>query len=222
MVKKVLVVDDHESINRGVVQFLRSIDISKVESAKHCDEAYLKIEKASKLDRDPFDLVIMDLYFKSNYQSSQLKSGQELIERLYLANPELPVIVYSVEDNSYKVRTLMKYWGVKAYVVKSRTSEYELSVAIESVISHKNYLSPSISKVSRIISNDDVSPREKEIMKCLSRGMTYQEISLYLKKYNIKPSSVSSIEKCMIRMKDQFNAKTPLQLMAIFKDKKLI
>lgn len=44
MFKKVLVVDDHDVVNEGVLRVLKSNNINNVVKAQYCDEAFLKIK----------------------------------------------------------------------------------------------------------------------------------------------------------------------------------
>ena len=74
MFKKVLVVDDHDDINKGVSGILKTFNITNIINAQYCDDAYLKIKKA-ELDKASFDLVITDLNFKEDYRNTKIESG---------------------------------------------------------------------------------------------------------------------------------------------------
>lgn len=132
MFKKVLIVDDHDDINNGVFNILNNHDVEIIQKAQYCDEAYLKIRKAT-LDGNDFDLLITDLSFKKDHRSCTLSSGEELIASLKREYPELTIIVYSMDNRLQKVRTLINTHQVNAYVCKDRKGSIELSQAISTV-----------------------------------------------------------------------------------------
>ena len=78
MFKKVLIADDLGSINKGVLSLLDKTGIRDVQSEQYCDSSYLKIKKAL-LDKDPYELLITDLSFKSDHRDEKYTSGEELI-----------------------------------------------------------------------------------------------------------------------------------------------
>ncbi len=222
MFEKVLIVDDFASVNRGVSDLVKSLGISTVDISLYCDDAYLKIRKAYEIEKKPYDLVITDLSFKEDHRECKLKNGQGLIQELQNKYPDLPVIVYSQEDNFQKIRELIQDNGAKAYVCKSRVSEKELETAINYVFKNEIYLSKNIEQALNKNSNEQLSAYEKEVAKQLSNGLSQPEMSTYFRTYNISPSSLSSIEKCINRLKDQYNANNAVHLIAVLKDKTLI
>ena len=62
MFNKVLVVEDFDVINKGIVSSLKEIGTKEIEYITYCDEAYLKIRNAHQ-NNMPFDLIISDLSF---------------------------------------------------------------------------------------------------------------------------------------------------------------
>jgi DNA-binding NarL/FixJ family response regulator len=82
---KILFVDDHAIILKGVVSMLKEItnyDFTIV-TKLNCDDAYDAIQIASKTT--PFDIVFSDLSFSQT--NSKITSGEALIRIL---NQELP------------------------------------------------------------------------------------------------------------------------------------
>lgn len=222
MFQKVLIVDDHATSSQGVSKLLTSIGVEVVETTFYCDDARLKVIKAHDILEDPYDLVITDLSFKQDHRDCDLKGGEDLVKHLRNLYPNLPVIVYSMEDHFQKVRELINECGANAYVCKSRTSEKELKAAIHSVSVNKMYLSKEVRKALQVNAENSLTPYEKEVAKSLSEGMSQPQISSYLRKYNISPNSLSSIEKCINRLKDQYNANNAVHLVSMLKDAKLI
>lgn len=221
MFKKVLIVDDHDVVNEGVLAVLKSKGITDVHKAQYCDEASLKIKRAD-FDKKPFDLLISDLSFKEDYRESKLLSGEDLVKAVRLDYPKLQIIMYSMEDRLQKVRTLINKHQLNAYVCKGRKGAFELEKAIDSVFNNKLFLSPQVENALSSKTNLEVSDYDIELIKQLSLGLSQTEISKLLRKNNITPSSLSSIEKQLNKLKDQFKANNAIHLVAIVKDLGLI
>ncbi|MFY0631188.1 MAG: response regulator transcription factor [Flavobacteriaceae bacterium] len=221
MFSKVLIVDDHAMINDGISSNLSKIGVTNVHTSLYCDDAYLKIKRAM-IDSRPFDLVITDLEFKKDHRKRDLSSGESLIKKLRIEYPELSIIVFSQEDHFQKVRTLMNDCGADAYVWKGRDGNKELLKAIEVVNEGEQFLSKKVERALQEKVNTEISDYDIELVKLLSSGMSQTEISHHFKSQDIIPSSVSSVEKRLNRLKDDFLANNATHLVSIFKDQKLI
>lgn len=221
MFQKVLIAEDTDFMSSGIRQALESLDISKIEYAKYCDEAFLKLKKAVQLD-DPFDLLISDLSFVDNPSQQRLSSGEELIRDSKIIQPQLKTIIFSVEDKTYRVKQLCKNLHLNAYVWKSVHGQKELEKAIESVSKGEFFISPKLAHALRAKKTFEITTFDIFLLKNLAEGLEQKEISEELKKQKIKPSSISSVEKRLKLLKENFNASNPTQLIAITKDFGLI
>lgn len=221
MFKKVLVVDDIDSMNHAVASVLNEFKIEQVEYAQYCDNAYIKAKKAIQ-DSEPFDLLICDLSFKSDHRKVKIASGKDLIAILKKEDPDLKVIVNSIEDHPHTVKALWDSGNIEAYVCKDRQGMKELKDAIFSVSRGKTYNSPRIERSLKqgnlIILNDF----EINLLRHVSNGLTHQEIQENFKENQISPSSKSAIEKRLKELREDFNAKTTPHLIGLLKDLKLI
>ena len=221
MFKKVLVVEDMDDINRGVKTALLELDILEIDQVQYCDDALLKIKKALK-DKKPYELLISDLSFKADHREQQYSSGEVLIKALTQVQPNLKVIVYSVEERLQKVRTLVKSYNINAYVCKGRHGLKDLLKAIHTVYSNKQYLSPQVEKALHKKSDLEINDYDIELIKQLSNGLSQDEISSYFKERKISPNSLSSIEKHLNKLKIQFKANNATHLVTKVKDLGLI
>lgn len=80
MAHKILIAEDIDSINTGIISTLKDKYNFEIEHANTCDNAYLKIIKANK-ENSPFNLLISDLSFKTNgLLSPKLNNGEELVK----------------------------------------------------------------------------------------------------------------------------------------------
>lgn len=222
MFNKVIVAEDLDSINIAVVQALEALGIPEIENAKYCDEAFLKIKKAA-LEQQPFELLITDLSFKTDYRENKLQSGEELIAILKKEQPSLKVIVFSIEDKSYKIKSLINSLGVDGYVMKGRNSIPELQKTIEKVyLNNDKHLSKALAhnlSAKRLI---EIEAYDIQLLSALASGLTQDEIALTFKKDAIIPNGTSSIEKRINKLKIYFKANNNVHLIALAKDLGLI
>ncbi len=217
MFTKVLVVEDMDDINKGVNSTLQDLGIVKIDQVQYCDDAYLKIKRALK-DKKPYKLLISDLSFKTDHREQQYPSGEDLIKIVQEVQPDLKVIVYSVEERLQRVRTLVNNYHINAYVCKGRYGLKELSKAIHATYIGKQYLSPQVEKALHKKSNLEINDYDIELIKQLSLGLSQDEISRYFKEINISPNSLSSIEKHLNKLKIQFKANNATHLVTKAKD----
>ena len=221
MFTKVLVSDDLGVINEGVASVLQKFNILEVEKTHYCDDSYIKIKKAI-LDEAPFDLLITDLSFKTDYREQKFISGESLIKGLRKEGIDLKVIVFSVEDRLQRVRSLVNKDKIDAYVCKGRNGLSELTEAIKTVYNGKTYLSKSVSKALDDKLSLDIEDFDIALLSELSKGFSQDQISHNFKNNNVSPNSLSSIEKHINRLKVQFQANNTVHLISLAKDVGLI
>lgn len=221
MFKKVLLSEDIDTISQGVMAVMDVLLIDHVQQVQYCDDAYLKIKK-SNLDGVPFDLLITDLSFVPDHREQKLASGEELIKKLRQEFPALKIIVYSIENRPERVRNLINDLKVNAYVVKGRRGLRELENAIVAVQHDGSYLSPELSLSIKAKPSVEIVDYDIELLRMLSLGHSQDQISLQLKKKNIKPSSLSALEKRLNALRKHFGANNVVHLISIVKDLGLI
>lgn len=224
MFNKVIVAEDLDSINIAVVQALEELEITDIHHVKYCDEAFLKIKKA-QIENQPFELLIVDLYFKTDYRENKLHSGEELIAAVKKEQPGIKIIVFSNEDKSYRIKSLFDSLAIDGFVMKGRNSIPELKKAIQNVFNNNNkdkYISPELAAIFRDKTLFEIEPYDIQLLKKLSKGLTQDEISLHFKNESIIPNGNSSIEKRINKLKIYFKANNNVHLIAIAKDMGLV
>lgn len=221
MFEKVLVAEDMDDINKGVVATLKELGVNEIHHVQYCDDAFLKIKRA-EYDQKPFDLLITDLSFDADYRKQKLPSGEALSAKVKEEYPKIKVIMYSVEDRLQKVRTIINELGVNAYVCKGRYGLKELTKAIDQVYHDQTYLSSNIAQALGPQQDLEIDDFDILLVEKLSQGYSQDEISSTFKKQQIKPSSLSSIEKRLNKLKVQFKANNAIHLVAKVKDLGLI
>ena len=221
MFKKILIAEDADFMSSGIKVALEDMQIPTIEYSQYCDEAYLKLKKAW-LDKEPFDLLVSDLSFKDNVNPQRLESGEDLITEAKKLQPALKTIVFSIEDKPYRIQQLCNELEVNAYVWKSNHGQKELKKAVQSVYNGEFFITPQLAHALRNKEAFEVTDYDVFLLKHLAEGLDQKEISGELKNKNIKPSSISSVEKRLKLLKENFNANNPTQLIAITKDFGLI
>jgi DNA-binding NarL/FixJ family response regulator len=222
MFKKVLVAEDLDSISITVGKALEELSVSEIHHAKYCDDAFLKVKKALK-DNLPYDLLISDLSFKTDHRENKLKSGDELIAAVKKVQPDIKTVVFSIEDKSFRIKSLFNDLGINAFVSKGRNSIPELKKAIQGVFNNDTkILSQELSHALRDKSLIEIETYDISLLKSLSKGLILDEIALDFKNSGIIPNGSSSIEKRINKLKIFFKANNNVHLIAIAKDLGLV
>ena len=222
MFNKVLIAEDLDTISIAVIQALETLSIVEIHHAKYCDDAYLKIKKAL-LDNIPYDLLISDLSFKTDHSENKLNSGEELIEAVKIAQPDIKTIVFSIEDKSFKVQSLFNNLGINAYVSKGRNSIPELQHTIQRIYDNEDKIvSAELSHTMQDKSIFEIEAYDISLLKLLSKGHILDEIAEIFKQSGTIPNSISSIEKRINKLKVYFKASNNVHLIAIAKDLGLV
>lgn len=221
MFKRVLINDDHDAILANITEVLTQFNADSIEKSQYCDEAFLKVKKAS-LDHASFDLLITDLSFKRDHRATSIDSGEALIAKLRQDYPDLPIIVYSMKNQLQKVRQLVNKYQINAYVCKDRTGSLELAEALETVFKGELYVSPQVNKALSPKSQLEIDDFDVSVLQLLSQGQSQDEISTTLKARGTSPNSLSTIEKRLNKLRIQFKANNIIHLVSISKDLGLI
>lgn len=220
MFKKILVVEDIDSINLGVITMLEK-SRAEIYSAKYCDDAWLKIQNAA-INKAPFDLLISDLSFTKDHRETNLEGGLDLIKKVREQFSDIKIIVYSIENRYSTIKELLDNLNINGYISKGRNSINELDQAIESIHKGEFYLSKNIAQINNDQTLGELHEDDLSILKLLSEGLSQSEISNEFKRNNSAISSMSSIEKRINKLKVFFNAKNTTHLISIVKDMGLI
>jgi len=222
MFKKVLIAEDHESISISVQKTLSDFNIAhnKCDYAYYCDDALSRIKKAIRQEQ-PYDLLITDLSFNEDVPQL-ISGGSELIKTVKQIQPDLKILVFSVENRSVIANSLIRDLDIDAFVPKGRQDIKDLKNAIEAIANNKKYVSNNLKKASEEERYFNFTSLDKKIILLLSEGIPQKDIPVYLKKENIKPSSLSTVEKHLSEMKTALNISKNEQLIAYCKDIKII
>lgn len=117
---KILVVDDEENLLRSVAKtlFRNGFD---VETAEDNTTAFALVQETLS-EEEPFDLIILDLNMPDFSGKESKYAGVELLERLKVEAPDIPVIINSAWDEVETAKMCIDK-GAADYFVKGRTDE---------------------------------------------------------------------------------------------------
>ncbi|AYZ14285.1 response regulator [Chryseobacterium arthrosphaerae] len=217
MFKKILIAEDHESINISVQKTLEELNIPAVDYVYYCDDAIGKIQKALR-EVHPYDLLITDLYYEDDHHEQNLKDGKELIRKAKEIQPDLKVIVFSAEHKTGVIENLFSDYKINGYVRKARNDSKELKKSIASVYIGENYLSFDLKQDMKKFNSYEFSTFDITLVSLLSKGILQKNIPAHLEERNIKPSSLSSVEKRLNSLKEDLEINSNEQLVAFCKD----
>ncbi len=217
MFKKVLIAEDYESFNSSIQKVLHDLNVENPSYVYYCDDAYLKVKRALQ-DNEPFDLLISDLSFEEDHRVQNLKGGKDLIKAVKALQPNLKVIVFSVEKKPDMVDSLFKDYQINGFVSKGREDSKELKVAIETVLNNENYLGLNLKQGIKNKNAIEFTSYDVTLVSLLSQGMLMKDLPQHLKNNEIKPASLSSIEKRLTTLRELVDVSNNHQLISFFKD----
>lgn len=213
MFKKILIAEDFQDTNKGIVNALESrLQIDFMQEELYCDKAYNRFKVAHEKG-EPYELLITDLTFNENHVPRRLISGKQLIDAVRAIDKDIKVIVNSMIDNPAEINPLFSEQEINGYVCKGRNSLNDLINAIQEVYQNRTFVSPQLN-LNTSNSVFEMDKYDLMILKDLADGYTKKEISEKLKKQNISPNSESTIDKKVSKLFDEFGAKNTHHLIA--------
>jgi len=211
MIRKVLIAEDYESANISVQKTLEELDIAIADYVYYCDDALIKIQKAVQAG-DSYDLLITDLSFDEDHRIQKIVNGEALIAAVREIQPDLKILVFSIENRPASIQALFDKLEIDGYVRKARGDVKELIKAINHISMNQRYSSQETTLLIKQNKTYEFSVLDTTIVSQMAKGKKQQEISDYLKKNNIHPSSLSSIEKRLHDIKEALDFSTNQQL----------
>jgi two-component system, NarL family, captular synthesis response regulator RcsB len=217
MIKKVLIAEDHESTNISLQKTLEELKIDIVDYVYYCDDALLRITK-SNTGGQPYDLLITDLYFEADFRQQQIAGGSALITACREVQPDLKVLVFSAEAKPAIIEGLFQNIGIDGYVRKARSDAKELKQAIASIDMNQRHFPRNLQQYIKKKNAHNFTDADIAIIELLAHGVRQKDIPEHLQKKQIKPSGLSSVEKRLNLMKEEFDFSNNEQLVAYCKD----
>ncbi|HTE01459.1 MAG TPA: response regulator [Mucilaginibacter sp.] len=221
MFKNVLIAEDHESASISVRKTLEDLGIGRSDYAYYCDDALTRIRNGLR-DGQPFELLITDLFFEEDDRKQQITDGAALIAAVRRLQPALKVLVFSAESKTNVIEGLFNELGINGYVRKARRDAQELRSAIEAIHKNKQHFPAHLRQAIQQKNAYEFTEFDITIIKLLAQGMQQKDIPDYLVQNQIKPSSLSSLEKRLNLIKESYQFSKNEQLVAFCKDMGII
>ena len=207
---KILVIDDHEVVRRGVKQILEE-NFAQVEVG----EANTSRKGMAAVQQQRWDLVILDINLPD-------QSGLQLLGELHDTQPGLPLMVLSLHpEEQYAVRVFRA--GARAYLTK-QTAPEELARAVKQVLAGRMYVTASLGEqMAGSLSKSSADPvpatlseREREVLVLIAQGQSLKNIaqSLIL--------SVKTVSTYRGRLRDKLQLTTTAELIRYAIDHHLV
>ncbi|WP_298501826.1 DNA-binding response regulator [uncultured Maribacter sp.] len=212
MFKKVILAEDFQGENHGIAETLHEkLAIEELQNELYCDKVFTRLKVALK-NNAPFELLVTDLFFEEDHIDRKITSGRELIKAARALQPNLKIIVHSMENNPLQINTLFKEHKINGYVCKGRNGMIELVNAINEVFHNRTYVSPQVNltAANNTIELDDF---DRSILKELANGLTKKEVSDKFKRENKTPNSESTIDKRISKLYDEYETKNTTSLL---------
>ncbi len=201
---KVLVVDDHPLMRKGLVMSLQAEPDLIV-----CGQASNAEEGLGLVEQEAPDLVIVDISLPG-------MSGLELIKHMHAIRPSILTLVVSRHDEALYAERAIRA-GARGYVMKLEAGEVMMK-AVRRVLNGGIYISDEINErlLLGLASGQEVlaqspldvlSDRELEVFELTGRGYGTRDIAerLHL--------SVKTVESYRARIKNKLNLSSAAELM---------
>ena len=200
---KVVIVDDHALIREGIKKLLELEE--SLEMVGLAGDGYEALKIISEVQPD---VVLLDINMPN-------MNGIDCLRQIKLHHPDIKVIMLTIhEDAQYLIETINI--GAEGYVLKDAEVS-SLIKAINNVVSGEVYIHPTLSgilvreyrrkdKTSEEYSENELTKREYEVIRLISRGFNNKEIAteLFISEKTVK-NHVSNIFK-KIKVTDRTQA----------------
>ncbi|MGA0976441.1 MAG: response regulator [Methylophilaceae bacterium] len=159
MMKKLLLVDDHEVVRSGLKTLLSNLSFDVIDEAGSGKKAY------EMAQNNQYDLIIMDI-------SMDGISGLDAMSKILNRIPQQNILILSMHDSDLVIQKA-KNAGAKGYVTKSDISD-NLIKAIQSIDSGQDFFPQTLSSLNPI---DQLNEREFEVFKMIASGFNLADIA---------------------------------------------
>jgi DNA-binding NarL/FixJ family response regulator len=168
---RILVVDDHEVVRKGLMKVLaETLQPIKVDEARNGQEAVSNVWKSE------YDLVVLDIKMPG-------KSGLDVLKEIKQHRPKLPVMILSMHpEEQFAIRAMRA--GASGYLTKESAGD-ELVLAIRKALKGEKYISGSLAQILAGEFDRDpekppheiLSDREYQVMLMIASGKTVGTIA---------------------------------------------
>lgn len=212
MFKKIIVAEDIDSENLGVVSSISKFMNAEIVATQSCDKAFSRIKEAIH-KKAPYELLITDLSFNLDTRiAHKITSGKQLIAEVRNIQPDIKIIVFSGEDKPAIIKSLFDQDLIEGYVCKGLFGLSELKKGIISIYNGNNFACPVSKNALHEQNLIQLDTYEIKLLQLLADGNTQDEVSQQFVLEGLEPSSKRSIEDRIRKLRLVFDAKNNVQL----------
>ena len=172
---RILLADDHEIVRRG----LRNLIEDRPEWNICCEAADGREAVAEAMRAKP-DIVVMDIAMP---RMNGLEAARRIVDKL----PRTEVLILTMHESKQLIQDVLKS-GARGYILKSDAGK-DLVAGIEALLDHKPFFTQKVSEVvlegflkgqGPEPEQDELTPREREIVQLLAEGKSNKETAAVL------------------------------------------
>lgn len=163
---RILLVDDHALVRRGLAALLRMDPRYEVVEEAHSGEAALTLVEQARPD-----LVLLDLNMPGI-------DGLETLRRLRERGHKVRVLILSMHDETHLVGQALNS-GADGYLLKDSMDD-ELFLAIDNVLRGQKYVASAIDRrrlMEATARPMTLTSREREVLQLIAGGLTTSEVA---------------------------------------------
>ena len=204
---KILIVDDHPIVLSGCRALLAEAQDMVMLEARNAAAAQ-ELYASQRPDVAVVDINLPDI------------SGFELARRLLIHDPEARILMFSMNDDPMFAAQAIEC-GAKGYVSKSDDPSTFIDAIREVARGGHSLPTEMAQKIAflRIGAGEAaavLTPREREVLRLLAKGKSMSEIAALI---NV---SYKTVATTCSSLRAKFNARTPMQLIRIAVEQKIV
>jgi DNA-binding NarL/FixJ family response regulator len=160
---RILAADDHALLRRGIAATINAEpDMKLVAEASSGEEAIEKYQVHRP------DVVLLDLQMPG-------LTGIEVINRILAQFPDARIIVLTTYGGDVQMLRALRA-GARAYILKGH--DRELIETIHAVVEGRKRIPPEVAaELAEHVTDDELSPREIEVLKLIAYGNSNKQIA---------------------------------------------
>jgi DNA-binding NarL/FixJ family response regulator len=194
-IRRIIIVDDHDAIRRGVRQLLDTKPYYQVVGEASDGRSALELAREARPDIAILDYSIPEL------------NGLDLSHALKREFPRIEILVYTMHDREEIIMEVLRA-GVRGFVLKSDTEKH-LIAALDALSIHRSYFSGAISDtlLDQFLeskpqsSAGSLTHREREVVQQVAEGRINKEIAqrLTISVKTVETHRASAMRKLKLR-----------------------
>jgi len=168
--RRVMIVDDHDAVRRGIRQLVETNPYYHVVGEASDGRSAIDLARETSPD-----ITIVD------YSLPEL-NGLDLARSLRKIFPRIEILLYTMHDREEIIMDVLRA-GVRGFVLKS-DAERHLLAALDALSIHRPYFSGTISEAllakcleTKPHANSSITHREREVVQQIAEGRINKEIA---------------------------------------------